>query len=116
MSCVAILTFIAFAVFLRKWVLHTEDYQKNRQLLHQILLMTSPVLPGNALKMFVDDDLHASFRLTVYGYPNSDDVYFTVEQVSPDYELICVHQSRIYAHFYELEPEIQGLIETLLPS
>jgi len=64
---------------------------------------------------YIDDDIYVSVRLTVYGYPNSDEVYFTVEKVNESYEIECIHTSRVYPNINELTPEIEGMTEISLP-
>ena len=77
--------------------------------------MTAPIQPGNAIKLLIDDDIYASIRLTIFGYPNSDNVYFTVEQVNRNYEIECIHTSRVYTNINELTAEIGDMTEISLP-
>lgn len=111
---VGVITLILFCLRLRQWLLHTDALNKMQGTLYQMILHTAPLQPGNAIKLFVDD-VYASVRLTVYGYPNSDEVYFTVEQVNQSYEIECVHTSRVYSNFNDLAPEIEGMTEIALP-
>lgn len=106
---------VVFCILLRKYLLDTDEVDKMQKALYQVILQTVSVLPGNAIKLFFDDEIYPSIRLTIYGYPNSDDVYFTVEQVNQNYELECIHTSRVYANINELLPEIEGMTERVLP-
>lgn len=112
---VGVIVVVVFCILLRKYLLHTDELNKMQGTLHQIILQTAPVQPGNAIKLFIDNDDYASIRLTVYSYPNSDEVYFTIEQVNQSYEIECIHTSRVYSNINELAPEIEGMTEIALP-
>lgn len=112
---VGVIIVVVFCILLRKYLLHTDELNKMQGTLYQIILKTAPVQPGNAIKLFIDDDIYASIRLTVYGYPNSDEVYCTIEQVNQSYEIECIHTSRVYSNINELAPEIEDMTEIALP-
>lgn len=112
---VGIIVIVVFCILLRKYLLDTDELNKMQGTLYQTILRNSPVQAGNALKSFIDDDICASIRLTVYGYPNSDEVYFTVEQVNQNFEIECIHESRIYTDINALIPETESMIEIPLP-
>lgn len=113
---VGIIVIVGFCILLRKYLLDTEEINKMQGALRQIILKTAPVQPGNTIKLLIDDDIYASIRLTIYGYPNADDVYFTVEQVNQSYEIECIHTSKVYANINELSPEIEGMTEIAIPQ
>ena len=115
MAGIGVITIVVFCMLLRKYLLHTDELNKIQGTLYQIILQTAPVQPGNAIKLFIDDDIYASIRLTIYGYPNSDEVYFTVEQVNQSLEIECIHTSRIYSNINELSPEVEDMTEIALP-
>lgn len=115
MGSVGVIVIVVFCILLRKYLLHTDELNKMQGTLYKTILQTAPVQPGNAIKLFIDDDVYASIRLTIYGYPNSDEVYFTVEQVNRNFEVERIHESRIYANINELAPEIEGMTEIALP-
>lgn len=115
MAGLGVIVLIAFSILLRRFLLDGEEITRLRGARHQQLLRTAPLQPGNAIKLFLDDDVYATVRLTVYGFPHYDDVYFTVEGLNQHLELECIHRSAIYADFSELEPEIEGMTEIPLP-
>lgn len=112
---VGVIAIVVFCILLRKYLLHTDELSKIQGTLYQIILQTAPVQPGNAIKLFIDGEVYASIRLTVYGYPDSDEVYFTVEHVNRNFEVERIHESRIYSNINELAPEIEGMTEIALP-
>ena len=116
MACVSVILIVLSCILLRRFLRHTDALNEKLDALSRILLQASPLRPGNALKMYVDDDFHPSIRLTVYGYPNSGEVYFTVEQVSKNFELVCIHESKVYSGMDALAPEIADMTEIPLPQ
>lgn len=115
MAGAGVITVVVFCILLRKYLLHTDELNKTQGTLYQIILQTAPVQPGNAIKLFLDDDSYASIRLTVYGYPDSDEVYYIIEQVDQLYEMECVHKSRVFANIHEIAADIEGMHEIPLP-
>jgi hypothetical protein len=60
--------------------------------IRRTVIETEPLIYGNAIKVFINED--ANMRLTVFGYPNSDSVYYTIEQIFPDNFSLCkIHES-----------------------
>lgn len=113
-ACLALVA--ATCVSLRRYLLHNERLHRMEGDLHQQLLRTAPLLPGNALGLYLDHDGHVSVRLTVFGFPNEESVYFAVEQVTRDFQLERIHQSGIYANIRELEPELADMTPIPLPG
>lgn len=112
--CLALIA--ATCISLRRYLLHSEQLHSVLGSAHQHLLRTAPLLPGNAIALYLDDMRHASLRLTVFGYPNMEDVYFTVEQVSCDFQLECIHRSDLFPSIRDLAPELEGMIPIPLPG
>lgn len=106
MGIILVLLFAVFAILLRLAIRHSDQYRAlSCSLYQQVLRATSPG-PGNLLRMYVDDERYASGRICVYGFPNADDVYFTVEDVDIGYEIRHQYTSEIY-------PDMQSLMEAL---
>lgn len=114
MACFGVITIAVACILLRRFLHHTDNLHIIHSALYQALLRTSPVGPGNALKLFIDDDVNASIRLTVYGYPNSKEVYFTVERINQNYEIERIQESKIYSSMDALAPEIESMTEIVL--
>lgn len=102
-------------LLLRRFLRHQKQLRKAQGELYQIVLRNSPVGPGNVRKLFLDSAEKASTRLTVYGYPDSPEVYFTVETVNGNYEIERVYESGIYADMDTIAPVIQELTEISFP-
>ena len=115
MGCTEVILLTLFTVLLRKWTTSIENLTTKENRLNRIIIQTTATLPGNAKRMFISNDLYSVSRITVFGYPNSEQVYFTVETVTRDYTLECLHTSRIYDDFNEITPYIDGMEEVTLP-
>ena len=116
MAWVSVILVVLSCILLRRFLCHTDARNEKLDALSRILLQASPLRPGNALKLYVDDEFHPSFRLTVYGLPNAVEVYFTVEEVSKNFELVCIHESKVYSGMDALAPEIADMTEIALPQ
>lgn len=116
MAATGVLALAGFGILLRIHVLDTEKQNKLQGQLHQRILRTAPLRPGNVRQVFLDDELHGSCRVTVYGIPNSGEVYFTVEAMDADRKLQCVHESPLYPDYETLEPELEGLCPIPIPT
>ena len=88
---------------------------KTEAAIRTTILLTAPLRPGKALRMFFDDPKEPVWRLVVYGLLGDDGVFYTLETVGEGGEPALVTESKMYKNFAELEPELEGLIEAPLP-
>lgn len=102
-------------ILLRKYLLDTNELTKVQGMLDHVILQTAPVQPGNAIKLYIDDDISATFRLTIYGCPDSARVYSTVERVNKNNEIELAYTSQAYSNIDELTAEVEGMTEIPLP-
>lgn len=77
--------------------------------IRRTVIETAPLPIGHAIKVFTDED--ARERLTVFGYPNSDSVHYTVEQVNFDFSLCRTYESQTFKSITEQEIAFDGLID-----
>lgn len=63
-------------------------------LLRKLILLTTPTLPGNLISSYIDGKY--KIRATVFGFPNSNDLYFCIEEVDWKYDLVCNYRSPVY--------------------
>lgn len=106
MGITIVVLFAVFTIALWRGTRHSEQYRALASSLYQQVLRTSPPGPGNIIRMYVDEERYASIRVSVYGYPNADDVYCTVEIVDAAFEIQCLHTSEVF-------PNMQALMESL---
>lgn len=118
MAVIFVMTFTASALLLRKWVVYCEKHTQATEALNKAILYTSPLEPGNAIQLFVNDERYPVLRVAVYGYPHSKEVYHTVEVILKDATLHCVHRSEIFPDYETLyvTAELEYFTEIPLPS
>ena len=88
-----------------KYILPIE---KLKYTVRRTTVETTPLLPGNAVGVFTDAD--RTGRITLYGFPNEEAVYYTVQEFASDLTFIKVYESEIY----ENAEAIRGGLDALL--
>ena len=114
--CAGIIIIVVSFIFFFRFLLLKRKIYKIQRNLYQTLLRTSPVGPGNALKLFIANNVFSPMRLTVFGCPDSGNVYYTMETVNRYYEIECVYTSKTYPSFKDIEPQFKGTTEIPLPE
>ena len=80
--------------------------------LRRTVIETTPLLPGNAVKVFAGRGFYA--RVIVFGYPNDDGTYYSGEELDRNKNLVEVYRSEVYEKLEWLMDdldEMQGLID-----
>lgn len=90
-----------------------KQFKRRKDALRRAVLMTTPVLPGNLTGCYIDGNNR--FRITLYGFPNSEQVYYCQENVNSEYQLKSVYQSEIFENEEELLPLTDLLIRVPEP-
>ena len=101
---VFIVFFMAFKAGKKNSAVEKIEYDVRRRTIE-----TAPLLPGNAIKVFSDE--RYTTRITLFGFPNADSVYYTVERIDIDYSLSKVGESEIYEGAEPLPFHSQSLID-----
>lgn len=105
-------TEVAAVLFLFIWTGFTgkseKQFKQQKDALRRAVLVTTPVLPGNLIGCYIDGN--NQFRITIYGFPNSKQVYYCQEHVNSEYRLESVYQSEIFENEEELLPLTDLLI------
>lgn len=70
---------------------------------------TKPILPGNVIKVFTDENY--SGRITLFGYPNQDSVYYVVQRFASDFTLFKSFESEIFKNAAQLQDDFEELID-----
>ena len=119
---VSVALVIIGCVYLRKCLWSVEQLYNKGQVLYQMILQTAPLQPGNAIKLFLSNGLDApdrgmcaSYRLTVYGFPNSTSVYFITEHVNQKNQIEHIHTSSVYPDISALSEFLADMSEIPLP-
>ncbi len=116
MSLAGIVSILVAMVFLSRSIWHSRELEMKQITLNQLVLLTTPVRPGNAIKMYVDDVLYGKMRVTIYGYPNQDKVYFVAERINKDFDLACVYESGILANMDHALSQLMDMKEVPIPQ
>ena len=101
----------ALVVLVRRTARLNEVCQRSLEDLHLLILRTTPLPAGNVQKVYIALDNHPPIRVTVCGFPHSEEVYCIVEAPDTDWALEKVHESKIYPSMDDLRPELEGLTE-----
>ena len=91
----------------------TRQLERQKDALRRAVLIATPVLPGNLMGCYIDGN--NQFRVTIYGFPNSDEVYYYQENLNAEYQLKSVYQSEIFENEEELLPLTDLLIRVPEP-
>ena len=102
---------VTVIILVRRVVRLNEVCQENLEDLYLLILHTAPLPPGNTRKVFISLEDHPPIRVTVCGFPHSDEVYYIIEELADDQKPEKVHESGIYPSLEALEPELEGLRE-----
>lgn len=60
-------------------------------------------------KVYIDTNYTA--RAIIFGYPNIEDVYFMVQAVDKNFNVITTYMSEVYSSIEELQPMLDKLIQ-----
>ena len=80
-----------------KWIFLIEKSDYN---IRKKVIETKELLPGKAIKVYVNDTYDT--RITLFGYPNSDSVYYTFEHMDFNYSLKLDYKSGVCENIEEL--------------
>ncbi len=73
-----------------------------RSYLKELILYTSPLLPGNPMVIYFGT--MDRVRITVYGLPRAENVYYCIEFLDRTYQLVCIYRSQLFSCIDELRP------------
>ena len=82
---------------------------KQKYAIRRAIIETESLLPGNVLKVFADENYIG--RITLFGYPNSNNIYYTVEEFASDYNLSKAYDSEIYEDIEQISSGLEALID-----
>ena len=67
------------------------------------------MLPGFVIAVYTDENYMG--RITLFGYPNDNAVYYSVQEFASDYTLFRAYTSDVYNSQEELPTDFEGLID-----
>ena len=108
--CIAeAITFFVTMLIANKTGKKILSIEKTQYDVRKRIIETSALLLGNVIKIYSDEEYR--IRVTLFGYPNSDSVYYTVESIGYDYLLNKVNESQILEDTKHLPEEFESLID-----
>ncbi len=78
-------------------------------MLKRKLIETAPIVPGNIKHIITDENF--DFRAVIYGYPNSTNVYYSVQQVDENFNVLSSPSSKIFESEDKLPFEVSAFID-----
>ena len=102
-------TVIATFCFAQKYGTHSHKAEPLKYALRRTLIETAPLLPGRTIGVYTDDNY--SGRITLYGYPHCEEVYYSIEKFDGEYTLQQTYTSDIFESREELTESFAGLTE-----
>lgn len=78
-------------------------------LIRRTIIETTPLIPGYIIGVYADEDYRG--RVTVYGYPHMDAVYFSVQKITPEYGLARTYTSETYENQEQIPEDLESLID-----
>ncbi len=113
---ISLILIIAFIVLLPRATRLWKKIGRTESSILLTILLTAPLRPGKALRMYLDDPEEPAFRLVVFGLLDYDEVFYVIESIGPDEEIVLLSESKMYSTFEELKPELEELTEVPLPA
>lgn len=109
MGVIEIATVIVTFYFAEKTGKNNIPMEKLRYAIQRSIIETNPLLPGNVIKVFADENY--TERITLFGYPNEDAVYYAVQKFASDYTFFKSYESEIFENVEQLTDGFESLID-----
>ena len=109
MCAIEIVTVIATFYFAQKTGKNNVPIEKLKYEIKRRIIETQPLLPGFVIAVYTDENYMG--RITLFGYPNDNAVYYSVQEFASDYTLFRAYTSDVYNSQEELPTDFEGLID-----
>jgi len=109
MCATEIAAIIAAFYFAQKTGKVNNQIERVQYKIRRRIVETQPLLPGSVLAVYTDDNYTG--RITLFGYPNDNAVYYSVQEFASDYTLFRAYTSDIYDSQDELPADFETLID-----
>ena len=109
MCAIEIVTVIAIFYFAQKTGKNNIPIEKLHYEIQRRIIETQPLLPGNVIKVFADENY--TVRLTFFGYPNQTSVYYAVQEFASDDTFFKSYESEIFENIEQLQGGFEALID-----
>ena len=109
MCAIEIVTVIATFYFAQKTGKNNVPIEKLQYAIKRKIIETKPLSPGYIIAVYTDDDY--TVRVTIYGYPHQSAVYYLVQELDSEYNLVRAYLSDTYESQEELPEGFEALID-----
>ena len=109
MGGVEIITIIATFYFSHKTGTCRIPLEYLRYAIRRTVVETAPVLPGFAIGVYTDENYLG--RITVFGYPHQSAVYYCVQQLDAEFNLVQMYTSDTYDSIADFPGDLESLID-----
>lgn len=109
MGVVEAVTVIACFYLAHKAGKNNIPIEQTKYAIRRTVIETKPLLLGFVTAVYTDEDYFS--RVTVFGYPNQNDVYYSVQEFDSEYNLINEYTSETYEDKEKLVDIFEGLID-----
>ncbi len=109
MGVIEIATLIAVFYFAGKTGKNNITIEKLQYTLRRRIIETQPLLPGSVIAVYTDENYTG--RITLFGYPYNNSVYYSVQEFDSDYTLFKAYTSYVYGSQDGLPANFEALID-----
>ena len=109
MCAIEIITVIATFYFAQKTGKNNVPIEKLKYEIKRRIIETQPLLPGFVIAVYTDENYMG--RITLFGYPNDNAVYYSVQEFASDYTLFRAYTSDVYDSQEDLPADFKALID-----
>ncbi len=109
MCAIEIATGIATFYFAGKTGKNNIPIEKLQYTIQRRIIETQPLLPGFVIAVYTDENYTG--RITLFGYPHDSAVYYSVQKLDPEYNLVQEYTSEIFESQEGLSEGFRSLID-----
>lgn len=109
MGVIEFATIVATFCFAHKAGKNNVTIEKLQYAIKRTIIETESVLPGNVVGVYTDENYYG--RITVFGYPNAENVYYVTEKIYPDYSLHDTYTSEVFDDIEYIQNGLESLID-----
>ena len=109
MCAIEIVTVIITFYFASKTGKNNIPIEKLQYEIQRRIIETNPLSPGYIIAVYTDNNY--TDRVTIYGYPHQSTVYYLVQELDSEYNLVRAYLSDTYESQEDLPEDFEALID-----
>ncbi len=83
--------------------------EKLQYAIKRTIIETTPLLPGNMIKVYTDENCLG--RITIFGYPNKSSVDYTVQTFASDFTFFKSYESEVFENIEQINEGLENFID-----